>query len=212
MQNSNNEKKEQDRPLRVILYARVSTRDQGLEIQKEKLIEYCKLRGWDPVRLFEDKASGKNTDRPGFQEMMRAITMGGIDAILIYKLDRIGRSLRDLVHILDHLNKKGIALVSLTDNIDTTTAQGRLFYNIVASFGEYERELIKDRCDTGKARAREHGVKFGRHRREIDMQEVMRMILEGIPKTLIARKMKVSKRTLYHKLDEFRAKERSSGS
>lgn len=198
---------QQDRNLRVILYVRVSTRDQDLGLQKDKLSDYCKLRGWEPVRLFEDKASGKDTDRPGFKDMLKAITMGDIDAIVIYKLDRIGRSLRDLLHILEHLKENGIALVSLTDSIDTTSAQGRLFFNITAAFAEYERELIKDRCDSGKERAREQGVRFGRPPKEIDMRDVMRQILDGIPKSEIARKVKVCRRTLYLKIDEFNKKE-----
>ena len=138
-------------------YARVSTTDQNPELQFDAL----KKVGFD--RLFVDKASGIKTDRPQFCKLMDQVRPG--DVILIWKLDRLGRSLRHLLDVVDRLNAQNVGLRSLTDPIDTTTSQGKLIFNIFACLAEFERDLIRERTKAGLAAARARGRIGGRPKR-----------------------------------------------
>lgn len=190
--------------MRVVIYTRVSTTGQDLSIQKEKLVEYAKVRNFEVIRIFEDKATGSNTDRPGFLQMMDFLRAGNADAAIVYKLDRLGRSIRDLINIIDELKRIKIGFISFTDNIDTTTANGRLFFYLMAALAEFERELIKERCDAGKAKALSNGVKFGRKKKKVDIETVMRRLIDGVPKSRIAKDMGMSQRTLTRRITEHR--------
>jgi len=190
--------------MRVVVYTRVSTTGQDLSIQKEKLVDYVKVREFKLIRIFEDKATGSNTDRPGFQQMMDFLRAGNADAVVVYKLDRMGRSIRDLINIIDELKRINIGFISFTDNIDTTTANGRLFFYIMAALAEFERELISERTEAGKEKARANGVKFGRKKKKVDMDTVMRRLLDGVPKSRIAKDMGMSQRTLTRRITENR--------
>lgn len=190
--------------MRVLGYARVSSESQDLGLQKEAIQNFCKYRGLELVRLFEDKASGKNTERPGFRELMAALENNPLqaEAVVIHKLDRIGRSIRDLLYIADFLKSKNIGLISITNNIDTTIKEGRLFFYIMGAIAEYERELIEERVKLGREAAKEKGVKFGRPKKNIPVDEIRRLLAEGVPKSEIARKFKVHRTTIYMRLGE----------
>lgn len=190
--------------MRVVVYTRVSTTGQDLSIQKEKLVDYVKVREFQLIRIFEDKATGSNTDRVGFQQMMDFLRAGNADAVVVYKLDRMGRSIRDLINIIDELKRINIGFISFTDNIDTTTANGRLFFYIMAALAEFERELISERTEAGKEKARANGVKFGRKKKKVDIDTVMRRLLDGVPKSRIAKDMGMSQRTLTRRINENR--------
>ena len=138
----------------IFAYARVSTTDQNPDLQFDAL----KQSGFD--RLFTDKASGAKTDRPEFNKLLGQLRPG--DSILIWKLDRLGRSLRHLLDVVDQLNGIGVGLKSLTDPIDTTTSQGKLIFNIFAALAEFERDLIRERTMAGLAAARARGRIGGR--------------------------------------------------
>jgi DNA invertase Pin-like site-specific DNA recombinase len=134
-------------------YARVSTRDQNLELQIEAL-QKCGCE-----QLFQEKQSAVK-DRPELDRMLSILRTG--DVVVVWKLDRLGRSLRHLVDLMELFKAKGVEFVSLNDNIDTTTIQGRLIFNLFASFAEFERELIRERTMAGLKRARENGRIGGR--------------------------------------------------
>jgi DNA invertase Pin-like site-specific DNA recombinase len=134
-------------------YARVSTKDQKLELQTEAL----KQAGCE--RIFKEKVSAVK-ERPQLEQMMEHLREG--DVVVVWKLDRLGRSLRHLIDLVTTFRTKGVEFVSLNDNIDTTTAQGRLTFNIFASFAEFERELISERTRAGLKAARAKGRKGGR--------------------------------------------------
>ena len=138
----------------IFAYARVSTTDQNPDLQFDAL----KQSGYD--RLFIDKASGAKTDRPEFNKLLGQLRPG--DSILIWKLDRLGRSLRHLLDVVDFLNEIRVGLKSLTDPIGTTTSQGKLIFNIFASLAEFERDLIRERTKAGLAAARARGRIGGR--------------------------------------------------
>lgn len=135
-------------------YARVSTQDQNLSMQLEAL----KAQGCE--KIFQEKASGAKADRPELAKLLEHVREG--DTVVIWKLDRLGRSLSHLVELVSELESKGIGLISLNDPVDTTTAQGRLVFRIFASLAEFERELIRERTVAGLSSARRRGQKLGR--------------------------------------------------
>jgi DNA invertase Pin-like site-specific DNA recombinase len=193
--------------MHVVIYARVSSPTQNIANQREMLVDYCRIRGFDVDRIFEDTATGSHTARPGFHDLIKYVHRGGYaETVVVYKLDRLGRSLRDLLAIVDDLNQRNIGFISVSDNIDTTTAHGRLFFHLMASLSEYERDLIRDRCSAGKIQAIANGVKFGRPRKHIDINRVNEMLLAGIPKTKIAKKLNISYRCLTSRINEHREK------
>ncbi len=137
-------------------YARVSTKEQDLALQMDAL----EKAGCKPINIFKEKASGAKADRPELQKMMGQIREG--DVIVIWKLDRLGRSLRDLVNLVSKIQEKGAGLKSLTDQIDTTTPQGKLTFHLFAALAEFERDIISERTKAGLASARARGRKGGR--------------------------------------------------
>lgn len=135
-------------------YGRVSTNDQNLDSQSDALA----AAGCD--RTFLEHASGKNTDRPQLTECLNYLRAG--DVLVIYKLDRLGRSLSDLIALTQQLDQRGIGLLSLSDGIDTTTPGGRLLFHVMGSIAQFERELIIERTTKGLAAAKARGRVGGR--------------------------------------------------
>src|SRR5262249_45568613 len=133
-------------------YARVSSEEQDPNGQVKELEKTC-----DQVR--KEYASGGRWDRPELQHILRHIKQG--DCLVVWKLDRLTRSLADLLRILKHLEKRGAAFKSLTEQIDTTTPVGRMLMQIMGSFAEFEREMIRERTKLGLARARAEGKRIG---------------------------------------------------
>lgn len=176
-------------------YARVSTQDQNLEMQLDALTKVgCE-------EIFKEKASGVKSDRPELQAMKTILRAG--DVVYIYKLDRLGRSLKHLLEITSDFEKKGVGLISLNDHIDTTTAQGRLIFNIFASLSEFERDLIRERTKSGLESARARGRKGGRSRGLSKQAERTAMLAQTLYNERIlgvneiAAELKISKMTLY---------------
>lgn len=135
-------------------YARVSTKDQNLSLQKDALQkEGCEL-------VFEEKVSGAKPDRPELRRMIDQLRKS--DLVIIWKLDRLGRSLRDLVNLVTEIQDKGAGLKSLNDSIDTTTPQGKLTFHLFAALAEFERDIISERTKAGLEYARARGRKGGR--------------------------------------------------
>jgi DNA invertase Pin-like site-specific DNA recombinase len=155
---------------RVALYARVSTsgRDrQNPEAQLRELREYAGRRGFVIYREYVDRVSGdvrrrKKEKAPEFETMMADARRRRFDVVLVWKYDRFARSLSALIVALQEFNDLGIDFISLTQQIDTTSALGRFFFHVVASFGELEREVIVERVRAGLANARSKGVRLGR--------------------------------------------------
>lgn len=142
----------------LIGYVRVSTADQSLDLQRDALLAI----GVAPERIYEDVCSGKATDRPGLGRTLDVARTG--DVVVVWKLDRIGRSLPHVVGLVGTLQARGVGLKVLTGDIDTTTATGRLVFGIFATLAEFERDLIHERTVAGLAAARARGRKGGRPR------------------------------------------------
>lgn len=192
------------KPIKIYGYARVSTIGQDFEPQKESIIKYCEFKNIEPVRLFADKATGKDMNRPEYQKMIEDLKVNplGVQAIVIHKLDRIGRSLLDLINLTKWLDEQHIGLISITNNIDTTTKEGRLFFYMMGALGEYERELIIERTQAGRERAIAEGKKMGRPIIDVPVDEIKRLMAEGLSKSAIARKFDVHRSTIYDKLKQ----------
>lgn len=135
-------------------YARISTRDQDLSLQ----IDALKKSGCR--RIFQEKMTGSTKDRPELQKMIEQLRKG--DTIVIWKLDRLGRSLKDLVQLVNEIQTKGAGLQSLGDHLDTVTPQGKLTFHLFAALAEFERDIIRERTNAGLAAARARGRKGGR--------------------------------------------------
>jgi len=150
---------------RVGLYLRVSTGEQTVENQRQALTAACEARGWRIVAEFEDNgisgAKGRDS-RPGFDRLLKAATQRKIDVVAAWSVDRLGRSLQDLVGVLAELNAVGCDLYLERQAVDTTTPAGRALFQMLGVFAEFERAIIQERINAGIARARVKGTKSGR--------------------------------------------------
>ena len=180
----------------LIGYARVSTHEQSLEPQLKALKEAgCE-------ELFEEIASGAKTTRPKLEEALKYSRKG--DTIVVWKLDRLGRSLKHLIETLQILERKEVEFKSLTEGMDTKTPGGRLLFNIFGAVAEFEKDLIKERTEAGLRAARTRGRKGGRPKK-MDPQRIE--IAKNLHKTNtpideICRTLEISKSTLYRCLKE----------
>jgi DNA invertase Pin-like site-specific DNA recombinase len=140
----------------LIGYARVSTDDQKLDLQRDALI----TAGVDPKRLYEDRLSGARADRPGLRAALKATRQG--DTLVIWRLDRLGRSLKELLTLIDDLKPRGVQLRSLTEHIDTSTPGGELVFHVFGAIAQFERNLTRERVRAGLNAARSRGKLGGR--------------------------------------------------
>lgn len=185
---------EAGKQVRVGLYARVSTYDQQtLPMQLDALRFYAGQRGWEIVSEVRDIGSG-SIARPRREELMKAARRREIDAVLVWRLDRWGRSVADLVLTLKELNELGVGFVSLTEALDLTTPTGRAMAGLLAVFAEFEREILRERVRAGIAAARKQGKSHGRppsaSRKE---HEVKELFAAGISKSEIARRLSIGR-------------------
>lgn len=172
-------------------YARVSTRDQNLALQLDAL----KAAGCE--RIFDDKASGASRFRPGLNDALSHLRKG--DALVVWKLDRLGRTVKQLVEFVGELQQRGIEFRSLTDSIDTSTSAGRFFFHIMAAMAEMERELIRERTRAGLDVARAQGLVGGRKKAltEKKLASAKTLLEGGTPPREVAEQLGVSVATLY---------------
>ena len=175
----------------LIGYARVSTLDQNLDLQIDALTKAgCK-------RIFNDKISGSRAERPGLTKALEMLREG--DTLIVWKLDRLGRSVKNLVDLVGELHQQGIQFKSLTDAIDTGTPSGRFFFHVMASLAEMERELTVERTRAGLEVARQLGRKGGRRRQmtESKIESAKKLLANGVPPRDVATNLGVSVPTLY---------------
>lgn len=187
-------------------YVRVSSQSQNYDLQVESIKEFCKTRDYQLIKLFGDRQSGKDMDRVEFQKMISTLiefkNPQKVETIIVTKLDRVGRSVSDLVKFVKEISEHNINIITTLETVDTTTPQGMLFFHMMSALAEYERELIHERTVTGLRKYLANGGRMGKPKKEVDMIEVNRLLVLGVPKTAIARKMKVSMPTLYDRLED----------
>ena len=185
-------------------YVRVSSRSQNYETQVEDIKKFCGYSNHNLLRVFEDKESGKNVDRAGFQDMMKSLEKNqqNVTVVVATKLDRVGRSVFDLISIFRWLNEHGIDITFTQSNINTTTSEGRLMFHMMSALAEYERERILERTEEGRIRYLANGGKVGRKKLKIPTDEIKRLKTEGVPITKISERFNVSRETIYKRLAE----------
>ena len=175
-------------------YARVSTTDQDLALQSDA------LAAADCERVFEDRASGAKADRPGLTQALAFARSG--DVLVVWKLDRLGRSMSHLIDMVRELDGRGVGLRSLTEQIDTTTPGGRLIFHVFGALGQFERDLIRERTRAGLKAAEARGRRGGR--KPVVTEEKLRRARDLIAKGLTAReaaaRVRVGKTALYKAL------------
>ncbi len=179
---------------RVGLYARVSTHDQQtLPMQLSAMRDYAKKRKWIVAIEVKDVGSGATT-RPKREELIEAARRREIDAVLVWRLDRWGRSMVDLVSTLQELNALDVGFVSLCEALDLTTPSGRALAGMLAVFAEFEREILRDRVKAGIAQARKEGKPHGRPKTAAKLVPEMKQLRkEGVSKREIAKRLEVSR-------------------
>ena len=175
----------------LVGYARVSTQDQNLDLQLSALKKIgCK-------KFYTDKMSGTRANRPGLQLTLEVMRKG--DTLVVWKLDRLGRTVKGLVDLVNKLHQTGVHFKSITDNVDTSTPSGRFFFHIMASLAQMERELVAERTKAGLAAAKVQGRIGGRKRKmtKIKIKSAKKLLASGILPKDVAQDLGVSIPTLY---------------
>ena len=180
--------------MKIGCYARVSTQDQQtLTLQRDAMAAYAQQRGWSIVTTITEVGSGVR-ERRQRDQLMRAARRREIDAIVVWRLDRWGRSVVDLVNTLHELHALGVGFISLHEALDFTTPTGRAMASLLAIFAQFEREILRERVKAGIAQARRHGKRHGRppsvaHR----APDVQRLATTGLSQSAIARQLGLSR-------------------
>lgn len=193
------------RPLRAGLYARVSaSHQQTIPMQVRQLREYAARRGWPVVLTVREVQSGAKR-LPEREQLLAAARRRELDVIVVWRLDRWGRSLADLVTTLKELAELGVAFVSLTEAFDLTTPTGRAMAGMVAVFAEFEREVRSERVRAGLEQARREGRRIGRPRTaSLQAKPVLRLFREGVSQAEIARRLAIGRSSVRRILQKVR--------
>ncbi len=175
----------------LVGYARVSTQEQNLESQ------FSALNGIGCEKLYEDQMSGARNNRPGLQMALEVLRKG--DTLVVWKLDRLGRTVKGLIDLVNKLQQRGIHFKSITDNLDTSTPSGRFFFHIMASLAQMERELVAERTKAGLAAAKLQGRIGGRKRKMTKgkVESARKLLTSGMLPKDVAHSLGVSIPTLY---------------
>lgn len=176
---------------RVAIYARVSTTDQTLDSQLRDLREYCLRRGWEAVEFVDHGISGAKDSRPGWNACWDSLQKRQVDVLVVHALDRLGRSLSHLVKIITYFAEHNLTLISFRENVDLSTASGRMMAAIFATLAEFERSIISERTRAGMRAAKARGRRVGNPRRYFDKRIAAELRAQGIGQIKIARELGV---------------------
>ena len=191
---------------RAAIYVRVSTADQDCQPQLEALHHYVTARGWSAKEYADRGVSGAKERRPGLDALLSAARHREVAVVVVTKLDRLARSLHQLVALGREFEALGVDLVVTDQAVDTTTPAGRLLFHVLAAIAEFERSLIRDRVVAGLRRAQERGTRsgrpIGRPRRELHSDEIRRRRAAGEPWRRIAKALKAPVRTLRRQIEQ----------
>jgi len=189
----------------IVGYARVSTQDQNLHTQIEAIEEYAKKHN-EQVIIYQEKESGGKKDREELKNALKAVREG--DKFVVYKLDRLARSTKQLFDIADKLDRKGVEFISISDNIDTTTATGKAMFGMLSVFAEFERAIIRERTIAGLQSARKRGKTGGRPPLDDKTKKQIYILFkEGESAADIAREFDIGRSTVYKVVNEMKQKE-----
>lgn len=190
--------------MKTAIYQRVSTAGQSISSQEEAITRYCKGNNITPIATFTDKSTGSNINRKAFDDLQSAIFNGEVDCVLIYKLDRLSRSMRDGINILTEWLEKGVRVVAVSQEIDLTNATGKLVASVLFGVAEMELELRKERQAEGIAAAKKRGVyaKHGRKKgdNKYNHNRIIELLDKGHTKTEIANALGCNRQTVWRVL------------
>lgn len=183
--------------MKAAVYLRVSTLDQekGIASQEQAVRAYLKGHNLEAV-TFRDRLSGKNLERPGFKKLQKAIFLGQVDTVIVWKLDRLSRSLRDGVVVLSDWLEKGVRVIAISQQLDFGGAAGKLLAAVLFALGEMERDNLRENTKRGLAAARARGVVLGRPR-VVDGKAIAALKQEGLGAAAIAEKLAISRQSVY---------------
>jgi len=181
------------KPIRAVLYLRVSTRDQTVENQRRELEATAAQRGWDVVGIYADEgiSGAKGRDkRPEYDRMLKDAVRGKFDVIMCWAVDRMGRSITDLINGMQELRGAKVDLFIHQQAFDSATPAGRMMFGMLGLFAEFERAMIQARVNAGLDRAKAKGVKLGRHKVAGEIEDAIRARLEaGVGMVKIAKEL-----------------------
>ena len=188
--------------MKAAVYARVSTVEQTVENQRLELRRYCEARGWAATEYLDAGVSGAKESRPALDRLLTDARRRRFDTLVVWKLDRLGRSLSHLVAILDDLTSRGVQFRAITQGIETGTSTGRLVSHILGALAEFERELIKERTREGIKAAKGRGQKMGRRyaMNQEQIRQARRLMDEGNSASYVSGIFKISRATLFNSL------------
>lgn len=182
--------------MNAAIYCRVSTADQSAAMQLDELRAYCGRRGWQIATEFMDEGvSGSKESRPALDRLMKAARLRSFDSVVVYKFDRFARSMKQLVNTLAEFDSLNIQFVSLHEQIDTTSPNGRLMFGIFSAFAEFERQLIIARTKSGMAAAKARGKRIGRPKVEVNSEQIRALRAGGASWDSIAQQAGASRAT-----------------
>lgn len=184
--------------MKIAMYARVSTSHNGQdpETQLIPLRDYCKARGFDVYREYVDIVSGVKESRPQLDQLMEDARKRRFDAVVVWKLDRLGRSLKHLITLIDEFQALGVQFISYTEGMDTTTPAGKLLFNVIGAIAGFERDLIRERVKAGLERVRSQGRLLGRPTVSYDPERIVSLRETGLSCRAIAKETGVSVATV----------------
>jgi DNA invertase Pin-like site-specific DNA recombinase len=183
--------------MKAVVYARVSTDTQDLDLQTEESREFAARKGWTLVATYSDVASG--ADRTGFRQLLTDAAKGKFSVVIVQRFDRAARSVKQLVEALEHLRRCRVAFVSIKEDVDTSTPAGELIFHVMAAIGQFERALIGDRIRSGLKRARVLGTPLGRPRAQVSKDQILALRAQGLSYRAAARHLHISP-ALVHRL------------
>jgi DNA invertase Pin-like site-specific DNA recombinase len=184
---------------RVIIYARVSTKEQNVDMQLIDLREYAKARKLNIVKEYIDYASGSKSDRVNYRKLFDDVRKLKTDVVLVWKFDRFARSTKELIIALEEFNNLGVDFISYKENIDTSTPAGKILFTMISAFAEFERAIIRERVKAGMEKAKLRGAKIGRPKiPPFTIKKVIEMRDAGINYKEIIKKLKLSKSAYYY--------------
>lgn len=183
---------------KVIIYARVSTRDQNVEMQLIDLRQYARARKLSIIKEYIDYASGAKSDRINYRKLFDDVRKRKTDVVLVWKFDRFARSTKELINALEDFNNLGVDFISYKENIDTSTPAGKILFTMISAFAEFERAIIRERVLAGMEKAKSRGVKIGRPKiSPFTIEKVIELKKAGLSYKEIIKKVSISKSAFY---------------
>ncbi len=174
---------------RIAIYARVSTKDQSVDMQLNDLERYSKEKGFNVFKVYRDSISGTKDARPGLNQLMNYARKRRFDVVLVWRFDRFARSTKHLVNALYEFRSLGIDFISYQENIDTSSPLGEAVFTIISAMAKLESDIIKERVRGGLRRARANGVKLGRPKSTVDTEKILEYRKQGKSVREIAKEM-----------------------